>query len=163
MHYRLPTRCKNGKGFTLLEVMIVIAIIGLVASIAIPSWQRSRKRAQADALINELRVTGDAFQVYSAEHGVLPPNSSGFGVIPAGMASYMPQSSTWTGVSPTGGYWVFWNFSPTGVWGFNGIIGVYNPNFDPDQLTQIDTALDNGDPNTGGIHTTPGWVFYGVP
>jgi prepilin-type N-terminal cleavage/methylation domain-containing protein len=163
MHSKLPNLRRNTKGFTLVELLIVFAVIALIASIAIPSWQRSRKRSQADALINELRVTGDAFQVYSAEKGSLPPNSSGFSAIPSGMQNYMPKNSTWTGVSPTGGYWVFWNFAPTGVWGFNGIIGVYNPNFDPDQQLQIDTSIDDGDPNNGGIHTMTGWVFLGIP
>ena len=159
----MPAPRRNQKGFTLVEVMIVTSIIALIASIAVPSYQRARKRAQVNALINEMRVTGDAFQLYSAEKGSLPPNSSGFSAVPAGMSAYLPQASTWTGVSPTGGYWVFWNFAPSGVWGFNGIIGVYNPTFDSDQLTQIDSVLDDGDPNSGGIHTTTGWVFYGVP
>jgi len=163
MRSKLTSPRRNEKGFTLVEIMIVFAVIALIASIAIPSWQRARKRSQADALINELRVTGDAFQVYSTEKGSLPPTSANFSVVPTGMSSYMPKNSTWAGTSPTGGYWVYWNFTPTGVWGFNGIIGVYNPNFDPDQLTQIDTSLDDGDPNNGGIHTTNGWVFYGVP
>ncbi len=50
-----------------------------------------------------------------------------------------------------------------GVWGFSGIIGVYNPKLGSDQLTQIDTSIDDADPNTGGIHTATGWVFYGIP
>ena len=160
---RLPISRRRQKGFTLVEIMIVVAIIALLGSIAVPSFQRSRRRAQADALLNELRVTGEAFQVYAAEKGSLPSSAAGFSAIPAGMAAYLPKNSTWTAVSPTGGYWYWWNFGSGGIWGFTGIIGVYNPNFAPDQLTHIDTAMDNGDPNTGGIHTFSGWVFYGVP
>ena len=83
-------------------------------------------------------------------------------MVPTGMANYLPRKSTWTTVAPTGGYWDWWNFSPSEVWGFTGLIAVYNPRFDPDQLTQIDTVMDDGDPNTGGVHTTGAWVFYGV-
>ena len=162
MHSKLPNPRRNRKGFTLVEIMIVVAIIALIGSIAIPSWQRARKRAQADILMNEMRVTADAFQVYVSEKGTLPASASGFSMIPTGMANYFPKKSTWTTVSPAGGYWYWWNFAPSEVWGFTGLIGIYNPKFDASQLTQIDTTLDDGDPNAGGIHTTSGWVFYGV-
>ncbi len=91
-------------GYTIVELMITAAVIAVIASLSVPSWQRARKRSQADALVNELRVTGDAFQVYSAEKGTLPVTCGTLSVVPTGMAPYMPQSSTWTGVSPTGGY-----------------------------------------------------------
>lgn len=157
-----PSRQQRA-GYTIVELMITVSIIAVIASLAVPAWQRARKRSQADALVNELRVTGEAFQVYAAEKGSLPANSGSFSAIPTGMASYMPKKSTWAGVSPTGGYWVWWNFGSGAFWGFTGIIGVYNVNFDPDQVAQIDTAMDDGDPNTGGIHSQTNWVFYGVP
>ncbi len=43
------------KGFTLVEIMIVVAIIGLLAAIAIPSFMRARTRSQQNACINNLR------------------------------------------------------------------------------------------------------------
>ncbi len=162
MRYKLPSLHPGRKGFTLIETMLVTAIIGLIASIAIPAWQRARKRAQADVLMNELRVTADAFQTYVAEKGGLPPTASGFSAVPTGMLNYLPRKSTWTSVAPTGGYWYWWNFSSSEVWGFTGLIGVYNPNFDADQQLAIDSTMDDGDGNAGGVHTQSGWVFLGV-
>lgn len=162
MPFKLPSPRGKESGFTLVEIMIVVAIVALLGALAVPSWQRARKRAQADALINELRVTSDAFQIYSAEKGSLPPSAAGFGAIPTGMASYLPKRSTWSATPPGGGYWYFWNFAPAEIWGFTGLIGVYNPSFAPEQLSQIDTSMDDGDSNTGGIHTFSGWVFLGV-
>lgn len=47
---------KMKKGFTLVEIMIVVAIIGLLAAIAIPSFMKARTTSQANACINNLRM-----------------------------------------------------------------------------------------------------------
>jgi type II secretory pathway pseudopilin PulG len=142
--------------------MLVLATIALLAVIGIPSYQRARKRSQTGALINELRTTGDAFQIYASETRTLPPTGAGFSIIPTGMDSYLPTQSTWTGTPPGGGYWYWWNFAPAEIWGFTGLIGLYNPGFLLEQLEQIDTSMDDGNANTGGIRTSAGWVFFGV-
>ena len=105
---------KQRDGYTIVELMITVAVIAVVASLAVPAWQRALKRSQADSLMHELRVNGEAFQVYAAEKGTLPPNSGVLSAIPSGMTPYMPKKCTWTGVSPTGGYWVWWNFGTSG-------------------------------------------------
>ncbi|MFT5207208.1 MAG: prepilin-type N-terminal cleavage/methylation domain-containing protein, partial [Candidatus Omnitrophota bacterium] len=47
---------ENNKGFTLVEIMIVVAIIGLLASIAIPNFVQARRTARTNACINNLRT-----------------------------------------------------------------------------------------------------------
>ncbi|HEY4416704.1 MAG TPA: prepilin-type N-terminal cleavage/methylation domain-containing protein [Verrucomicrobiae bacterium] len=59
---------KNG-GFTLVEIMIVVAIIGLLAAIAIPNFVKARQTAQANACINNLRVIDGAKQQWALEKG----------------------------------------------------------------------------------------------
>ncbi len=46
----------NRKGFTLVEIMIVVAIIALLAAIAVPGFLRARKRSQASRILNDLRM-----------------------------------------------------------------------------------------------------------
>ncbi len=55
------------RGFTLVEIMIVVAIIALLASIAVPGFLRARKRSQASRIINDLRLLDSAVDQYAIE------------------------------------------------------------------------------------------------
>jgi prepilin-type N-terminal cleavage/methylation domain-containing protein len=59
----------NKSGFTLVEIMIVVAIIGLLAAIAIPNFVRARSVSQANACINNLRQMDGAVQQWALENG----------------------------------------------------------------------------------------------
>jgi prepilin-type N-terminal cleavage/methylation domain-containing protein len=56
-------------GFTLVEIMIVVAIIALLAAIAVPGFLRARKRSQASKILNDLRLIDGAVDQYAIETG----------------------------------------------------------------------------------------------
>ena len=61
-------------GFTLVEIMIVVAIIALLAAIAVPGFLRARKRSQASKIINDLRLISGAVDQYAIEHSKVSGN-----------------------------------------------------------------------------------------
>ncbi len=58
---------KRRGGFTLVEIMIVVAIIALLAAIAVPGFLRARKRSQASKVLNDLRLIDSAVDQYAIE------------------------------------------------------------------------------------------------
>src|SRR5438552_14312817 len=64
----MNTRPLKQKGFTLVEIMIVVAIIALLAAIAVPGFLRARKRSQASRIINDLRLIDSAVDQYAIEN-----------------------------------------------------------------------------------------------
>jgi len=65
---------KRRGGFTLVEIMIVVAIIALLAAIAVPGFLRARKRSQASRIINDLRLIDSAVDQYAIENNKASTN-----------------------------------------------------------------------------------------
>jgi type IV pilus assembly protein PilA len=60
---------QSKKGFTLVEIMIVVVIIGLLAAMAIPAFNKVREESREKAMLNNLRQVASAGQRYILEEG----------------------------------------------------------------------------------------------
>ena len=70
---------KHSAGFTLVEIMIVVAIIGLLAAIAVPNFVQARTQARKNTCVNNLRLIQAAKDQYAIENNqpdTLAPSAS---------------------------------------------------------------------------------------
>src|SRR3974390_1192590 len=68
----MKIKASKKSGFSRVEIMIVVAIIGLLAAIAIPNFVRARTTSQQNACINNLRQLDGAIQQYALENKLAP-------------------------------------------------------------------------------------------
>lgn len=133
------------RGFTLLEIMIVVLIIALVMTIAIPSFNAVRRNARIGIMSNEFRQLRGAFETFSLENGRWP-DEAGTGALPADMEGYI-GSNIFEDPCVVGG-----NFDwdgPGAQAGFTVGISLQGANAPVEEFEELDNRIDDGDLATG--------------
>jgi prepilin-type N-terminal cleavage/methylation domain-containing protein len=87
-------------GFTLVELLVVVTVIGLLSTIAIPKYQDFKRRATATQILGDFAVVQHAAMTFYSDSGYFPQEASA-GSIPPNLTSYLPtnfvfQKPQWT-------------------------------------------------------------------
>lgn len=135
-------RCRSG--FSLIELVIVVMIIGVLGAIAIPRLSRGSEGARINAFVNELNTFAKLIDQVQVENGERVADSVS-GRVPAELADYLDAGS-WAS-TPLGGGWDI-EANDSGV-----ILAVgvhFNGNVvDTDALLQVDKQIDDGNFKSG--------------
>jgi len=145
--------------FTLVEIMIVVVIIGLLATIAIPAFKRLAEKSRVTAFANDLRTLRSAVEIYNMENADYPADSS-TGTFPPELAGYVKQN-LFDNETPVGGRWdIEYNDS-----GITSGVGVHISPFTERTvklLLLVDAEIDDGIPETGGFRQLANDRYYWV-
>lgn len=144
MNPRSNLRQRPPEGFSLVEIMIVVAIIGLLAAMAMPAFAKMQRASQNARYISDLRTFAQAFETFALRTGGWPPNA-GTGVVPAGMSGELKDAAWMTPKNSIGGQW---NWDRDN-YGGAAVISVANATATDVQMTAVDKKIDDGDLTTG--------------
>ena len=142
------TKLEYKRGFTLVEIMLAVIIIGMLAALLIPAYNlaiRSRQNAECS---RKLRTAVDAFQLYASEKGGYPAQQAVGSTNVTEMDSYyFPyfKINWWGNATELGGRWRW----VVGYNGFDFAVAITAPGVSPTQLTDLDKMIDDGNLSAG--------------
>jgi prepilin-type N-terminal cleavage/methylation domain-containing protein len=80
----------NRRGFTMIEMLVVLTIMGILANLAVPMVQQARRKAQAVQVLADLHAVSVAAQDQFADNGSYPANGK-WGEVPAALEAALPE------------------------------------------------------------------------
>ncbi len=140
-----PPRPGRIAAFTLVELMVVVLIISVLASVALPSFIRVQRRAKSSAIQNDFRTFAAAFDTYAQENGAWPAEAAA-GVFPTGMDQRLNKTA-WQRKTPMGGQYNWENNQMHFGTRYQAAIGISATvtaplALDVNQLTDLEHVID---------------------
>lgn len=151
-------RHPNSKqGFTLIELLVAIVVIGVIASIAIPTFQKYVHHSKATTFANDIRILASAGDQYALESGWWVDGADS-GQFPPELEGYVSQRKFELGSSLGG----VWDFEQDGVGGFTSAVGVVDPIEKDELFVMVDKRIDDGNLSTGLFQKAGANSYYFV-
>lgn len=140
-----------------MELMIAVTIIGIMATLARPAFQRVLQQVRGNALMNDFRVFAAGFAQYAHANGGYPASYTTAGGFPATMAGLITPTQ-WQRRTPIGGNYTFLKDNTIGGVRYRALIQVSGAGataitFTSAQLLRLDQKSDNGNLTTGQFFT----------
>ncbi|PXA04754.1 hypothetical protein DDZ13_06180 [Coraliomargarita sinensis] len=152
MTHHIQDFSRQKAGFSLVEIAVVVAVIGILVALAIPAYKRSQDSTRIATIENDLRIYEQNFETFELENKFFPPSQPIPGQFPDGMAELMPD--TWKLPSPIGGTyrWVYTTEEKPSD--RSAYIEIVNSPANPilisaERLREIDDDMDDGNTSTG--------------
>lgn len=143
-------RARLTRGFTLVEMLIVVVILGIIAAIVVPTFSNAATESSQSAFVNSLMTFAKAAYYYEAKTGKFPPDG-GSGNCPAELEPYLDENK-WNQATPIGGVWD----SELNSFGFTSALGVHfwgggvvHPG--DAYMQAVDALCDDGELDTGAF------------
>jgi prepilin-type N-terminal cleavage/methylation domain-containing protein len=92
------------KGYTMIEIMIVVTIVGVLVGMSLPSFRRMNNNAQVERFVQQLQMEEQALRQFAIFNRGYPTNVNDT-VCPAGLQEYLPAGFNWSAPTPLGGNW----------------------------------------------------------
>ncbi|WP_309400303.1 type II secretion system protein [Cerasicoccus maritimus] len=146
---------RESTGFTLVEIMVVVVLIGLLAVMAMPAFARVRQAAQNTRFMNDARQFSGAIDTYMLEVG-LPPEDFSSGEVGSPLDEYIKPSDFLTQPSIGG----VWDIEGDDGGLFYAAVGVDDFTCSMEQIQDIDDKFDDGDTSTGKLQLADGGSRY---
>ena len=156
MHLTPKTRRRARRGFSLIELMTVMAVIGLLAALGIPRYREMKRRAYYANIASDFNTVRIAAYNYFADNATYPPDGS-TGAIPPALVAYLPQNFTFDGPQYTLDYDVWPSpLNPTQL-----IVGVTVTSGDQELVNLVSRNIQAGGMgiNVGNGYT---YIFAGL-
>jgi prepilin-type N-terminal cleavage/methylation domain-containing protein len=152
---------QSHRGFTLVEIMVVVTIIGILATLAQPAFKAAGLSTKASTFVNDVRVFSEGFYRYAQENGKYPGVQRGRDRFPPDMDGYINETA-WRRTTPLGGWYSWDDFRGNRRSGHKGAIMIIRSNLKMTELRAIDRIIDDGNISTGILQIRNGGrrIYY---
>lgn len=154
---RRPPPRPRRQGFTLLEIIVVVVLVGLLTTIAIPSFGQIQRQSRVALVANDLRAFHLGLETFYTTEGEWPPNQPTAEEFPAGAREFLPVQYSYE--TPIGGRYRWRLLNPTNPKKTQGYVQIEKEGKSKIQTTDlelqmIDQAIDDGNIAAGDFY----WV-----